>query len=64
MYLKVDLFIFRQRERVRTHDRGRGRDRGKERIPSGLDAVSAEPDSELDPRNREIMTTAEIEPDA
>ena len=43
-----------QRER----ERERGRER--ERIPSRLQAVSAEPSSGLDPMNCELMTWAEI----
>ena len=35
---------------------GRDRERGRERIPSRLLTFSAEPDSGLDPTNREIMT--------
>ena len=38
----------------------RERERGRERIPSRLLAVSAEPNAELDPTNREIMMSAEI----
>ena len=39
---------------------GRGRERGRERIPSRLRAVRAEPDVGLELKNREIMTWAEI----
>ena len=35
---------------------GRGRERGRERIPSRLLTVSAEPDAGLQLTNREIMT--------
>ena len=35
---------------------GRGRERGRERIPSRLHAVSAEPDAGLELTNCEIMT--------
>ena len=35
---------------------GRGRERGRERIPSRVWAVSAEPDAGLELTNREIMT--------
>ena len=37
-------------------EQGRGRERGKERIPSRLHAVSAEPNTGLDLTNHEIMT--------
>ena len=40
---------------------GWGAEREGERIPSRFPAVSAEPDVGLKPRNREIMTGAEIE---
>ena len=44
------MFIF-ERERA-----GEGqRERGRERIPSRLHAVSAEPNVGLEPMNREIM---------
>ena len=36
------------------------RKRGRERIPSGILAVSAEPDVGLGPMNRENVTRAEI----
>ena len=49
IYLYVCLYIHFER-------RGRGRERGRERIPSRLRAVSAEPDVEVDFRKREIMT--------
>ena len=38
------------------HKWGRGREREKERIPSRLQAVSAEPDAGLKLTNCEIMT--------
>ena len=44
----------RERERERV---GEGqRERGRERIPSRLRTVHAEPDAGLEPRNREIVT--------
>ena len=46
----------RERERERVHAHGRGRERGRERIPSRLRAVSAEPDTGLELVNCEIMT--------
>ena len=39
---------------------GGGAERGRERIPSRLHAVSAEPDVGLKLTNREITTRAEI----
>ena len=41
-------------------DGGAQRERGRERIPSRLQAVSTEPDVGLEPTNCEIMTRAEI----
>ena len=38
------------------HKQGRGRERGRERIPSRLLTLSAEPDSGFDPMNLEILT--------
>ena len=35
---------------------GRGGDRGRQRIPSRLHAVGAEPDTGLEPTNLEILT--------
>ena len=46
----------REREKVCICEQGRGRERGRERIPSRLHAVSAEPDTGLNPMNCEIMT--------
>ena len=51
MHLKH--FIF---ERVREHEQGKGRERGRQRGPSRIRAVSAEPDEELELKNRDIMT--------
>ena len=50
----------RERESAHAHDQGRGRNRGGERVPSGLCAVSAEPDAELDIMVSEITTRAKI----
>ena len=47
-----ELYFERDRDGVK----GRGREKGKERIPSRLLAVSAEPDAELQLRKPEIMT--------
>ena len=46
----------RERERERACKQGRGRERGREKIPSRLRAVSAEPDTGLESMNCEIMT--------
>ena len=43
-------------EKESKQEQGRGRDRGRERIPSRLHAVSAEPDAGLELTNHEIMT--------
>ena len=45
------LFIFEKE-----HEHGRGTERGRQRIQSGLCAVSGEPDVGLEPMNYEIMT--------
>ena len=41
-------------------ERERERERGRERIPGRLCVISAEPDVELKPMNREIMMGAAI----
>ena len=41
---------------MRASEQGRGRERGRERIPSGLHAVSTEPDMGLDLTKCEITT--------
>ena len=51
----------RERQRERERERERETERETERIPSSFCAVSTEPDSSLNPMNREIMTGAEIE---
>ena len=56
----VYLFWRRESVRARTCQQGRGRERGRQRIPSRLQAVSAEPDTGPSPTNWEIMTWAEI----
>ena len=38
------------------HKQGRDRERGRERIPSRVHAVGAEPISRLNLRNREVTT--------
>ena len=48
------------RESACAHEGRRGRERKRERIPSRLQAVSAEPDKGLYPTNQEIMTRAKI----
>ena len=52
------LFILRERERenVCAQNQGRGRERGKERLPSRLCTVSAEPDAGLELTNHEIVS--------
>ena len=65
LFKKPDIFFFKfifERERERVCARvGEGpRERGRERIPSRLWAVSAEPDAGLKLTNREIMTRADI----
>ena len=47
------------RERDRERDRERERERERERIASRLHTVSTEPNSGLEPMNRETMTRAE-----
>ena len=42
------------------HEYGRGRERGRERIPSRLRPINAEPDLGLNLMNRKIKTWAEI----
>ena len=54
------LFILRERERERERKWARSRERGRERIPSRLWAVSAEPNMGLHLTNCEIMTWAKI----
>ena len=52
-------FVYFERERAREHacvSREGQRERERDRIPSRLCAVSAEPDMGLDPTNHEIMT--------
>ena len=49
------LFILRERE----DEQGRSRERVRDRIPSTLHTIRAEPNPGLDPTNREIMTRAE-----
>ena len=52
---KVYLFL-RERERARVRNPGRGRESGRERIPSRLHLVSAEPDSGLGLTNLDVET--------
>ena len=53
------LFFLRERERETEHEQGRGREREgdtESQAGSRLRAVSTEPDTGLEPTNREIMT--------
>ena len=52
------MFILRQGERDEAPASGgwRGAEKERERVPSRLHTVSAEPDVGLDPTNCEIMT--------
>ena len=54
------MFIYLFWERERESKQRRGRERGRQRIPSRLHAVSAEPDVGLELTNREIKTWAEV----
>ena len=56
----MNVYLLIERKRESTNRWGRGRVRGRERIPSRLPAVSADPDSGLDLVNCEITTGAEI----
>ena len=59
IFLKKCLFIYFEGERESVCEQGRGgteRERGRERIPSRLHTISAEPDVGLDLTNCEIMT--------
>ena len=62
IFFLVYLFILRERERERERERkgalaGEGqRETGRERIPSRLPTVLAEPDAGQDSMNCEIMT--------
>ena len=66
MYFLFFNFVYserkreRERERSHEHEEGSGRERGRERTPSRLHAVSAEPDVGLELTNCEIM--AELKP--
>ena len=48
--------IYLLRESKSTCEQGRGRERGREKIPSSLQAISMEPDAGLESTNCEIMT--------
>ena len=55
IYLFI-YFLLVYFERDRESEWGRGREGGRERIPSRLHVVSAEPNKGLEPTNREILT--------
>ena len=59
-FIYILKFIKFLRESMLAHVSGGGAEGWKERIPSRLCAVSAEPDAGLNLTNREIMTWAEI----
>ena len=48
VFFKVQLFVLRERERER--------EQGRERIPSRVHTIGTEPDTGLEPANREVMT--------
>ena len=50
------MVIYFEREREGETKQGRGRETGRQRIPSRLSAVSAEPDGGLNPTNHGIRT--------
>ena len=55
----INFFFFereRERERESMSSGGLEKERGRQKISSGLHAVSAGPDAGLEPRNHEIMT--------
>ena len=54
------FYFISDREREAECEIGRGRERGSNRTRSRLQAVSTEPDTGLEPTNREIMTWAEV----
>ena len=57
-FLKMFIYLFQERERERGNMHRKGRER--ERIPTRVHAVSAEPDVGLNPTNCEIMTWVKI----
>ena len=54
------FFLIYLRERDRENMQGRGSKRRRERLPSRLHTVSAEPDERLHLMNGEVMICAEI----
>ena len=59
LFLFSSFYLFILREREQGRGRERERERGRERIPSRLHTLSAEPDVGLEVTNREIVTWAE-----
>ena len=59
-YISFFSLSFFFRARKTEHEPGRGRERGKDRIPSRLHTISAEPHTGLEPTNREIMTRVKV----
>ena len=55
-FFNAYFFILREREGARARSGEGQRQRGRERIPSRLRAVRAEPDAGLDPTGHEIVT--------
>ena len=55
LFIFLSLFIYFQRDRERERER-ESRGGARERIPSRLHAISAEPDAGLNLTNHEIMT--------
>ena len=55
------IYLFWERKNMCACEKGRGRKREREKIPSRVRIVSAEPSEGLKPTNHEIMTWAKIE---
>ena len=62
MFIFLSLFVYFERDRDSTSGAVGGRERGKERIPSGLCALSAEPNRGLEllqPRDHDLSPNQE-----